>query len=359
MPSKNIPVPPFGKIEYLADHERQVLPLLTAAVKEYKSVADMDTHLKEQFADMDAFSKKIPSIEAVKADFLKIDGDVKMEAKLLQSLKSQVTTVRTLLHLLTEEAKEAKKSLVIDDQDMKAASDVERAEALQKQLDIGPLATLADFVSKANGAYFAWDNVEKNPIAMVTNAMAASDVLLKIFGVDTVNQQIASLEKEAGELKLKSVVARFKLAQGRLAAMKNLEGQIAPALKDVSEQYAAAKASLPTDFDDANKKGQFHFNSLIELSKKLADYRTITQNAATAAHEASDNIFKTSGKLGTQWTPNIAQAKDILQKMMTVTKNAMNRAIHERDGADAHIKIVSKQIDELEKMLSKTRLKPS
>jgi hypothetical protein len=97
---------------------------------------------------------------------------------------------------------------------------------------------------------------------------------------------------------------------------------------------------------------------MTELSTKLAAYRATAQTAATTAHDAADTIFKTTGKLGNQWTPNIKQATDILQKMTTVTKNAMTRAIHERDGADARIKVVSAQVDALEKMLSKTRLKP-
>ena len=81
----------------------------------------------------------------------------------------------------------------------------------------------------------------------------------------------------------------------------------------------------------------------------------------TGAYHATENVNKLQRPdiLGTQWMANATQDKDIVGKMLIVMERATKRAMHERDGADAHIKTLGQQIKELEVILSKTRLKPS
>src|SRR5262249_2391563 len=143
-------------------------------------------------------------------------------------------------------------------------------KALKAQLDMGPLASLGNVVSKANSAYFAWTAAAKNPIAAVKAAFEATDTLLSALGLDTVNQKISSLEKEAGELAWKRAVDKFKLAQGRLKAMVDLLATIGTPLKNAKEQYVSLKTNVPLDFDKYNAKGQFQFKAMTALSKMLA-----------------------------------------------------------------------------------------
>src|SRR5262249_41971931 len=137
VPERSIPVPPLGKLSYLVPHEREVLPQLTEAVKEYTSVTDMDAQLREKFTAMDAFSKRIPPLSVVKDEFAKVNADVKLEAQNLQAISIQVQAITTQVKLFTEEAKEARKNLVITEQELKSAQDIQKAKALKAQLDMG------------------------------------------------------------------------------------------------------------------------------------------------------------------------------------------------------------------------------
>jgi len=355
-PELSIPVPPLGKLTYLASHQHKVLPQLTEAVKAYKNVTNMDGELREKFQAMDAFSKKIPPLSVVKDDFAKVDAAVKNEAQGLQDIELQVTVIKSLLTHISEEAKEAQKSLVITEQELKSAQDMQQAQALRAKLDVGPLFKV---ITKASEAVLAWGKVEEDPIGFVGKAFEAGDALMGALGLDTLNQKIHSLEEEANKLAWKSAVDKFKLAQVKLNELKTARASLGPPLKKAKDQYTSRKQNVPLDFDAYNKKGSFHFKSMTDLSDMLDKYSKLAQQAVTAAHHATENIHKMQGTLGTQWMANVNQDKDILEKMMTVTKRAMERAIHERDGAAGRIKIVKQQIDELEVLLSKTRLKPS
>jgi hypothetical protein len=352
---RSIPVPPLGKLTYLASHEHQVLPQLTEAAKQFSKVTDMDGQLRERFQEVDTFSKTIPPLEAVKAEFAKTKDGVKNEAQSLQDIEVIVKTIRSLLSQIGNAAAAAHKNLLITEDDLKAANDLQRAKELRSRLDLGPLGKL---IMSANKAAGAWAKAEADPIGAVGAALDLTENLLSAMGLDTLNQQIHSLEEEAGKLTWKSAIAKFKLAEQNLKDLQDAHANLVEPFKKAKDQYAFRKKDLPQAFDADNKKkkGKFYFQSMTDLSDRLKKYREFAQQAVTGAYHATESIHKMQGALGTDWMANASQDKDILEKMVTVSKRATERAIHERDGADAHIKIVQKQIDELEVLLSKTGL---
>jgi hypothetical protein len=356
---KSIPVPPFGKITYLASYEGKVLPQLTGAVKVYKTATDLDGQLREKFQVMDKFSKSIPPLEKVKEEFLKVDAAVKVEAQGLQDIEIVVKTIQSLLSQIGKAAVAAQKNLVITGDELKAADDERRANELKAQLNAGPFDSLNKVFKTATAAAKAWTAVEFDSFAAIGTALDLTKSVVELLGLDKLNQQIHSLEEEASKLKWKSVVAKFKLAQQQVKDLQDAHASLVGPFKKAQDQYLSRKKNVPLDFDAYNKKGKFQFKSMNDLSDMLKTYRQFAQQVVTDAYHATESIYKMQGALGTQWMSNASQDKDILEKMRIVTKRVMDRAIHERDGADAHVKIVQKQIDELEVILSKTRLKAS
>lgn len=353
---KSIPVPPLGKLTYLASHEHQVLAQITEAVKEYTKVTDLDGQLREKFEAMDKFSKTIPPLETVKAEFAKVDAAVKVEAQGLQDIEIVVKTIRSLITQIGKEAEAAHKNLLITEDDLKAANDLKKARDLRSRLDTGPLGDLNKVFASATAAAKAWTAAEFDPFAALGSALDVTTNLVGLLGLDKLNQQIASLEAEAAQLQWKSALAKFKLAAQHVKDLQEADANLKGPFNKAKDQYASRKKNVPLDFDAYNKKGKFHFESMTKLSHMLKEYHDFAQQAVTGGFNAANTIHKLQGT-GTDWMSNANQDKDILEKMVTVTKRVMERAMHEQDGANAHIKIVQKQIDELEVILSKTRLK--
>jgi hypothetical protein len=356
---KSIDSPPFGKITYFASYEPKILPLLTEAIKSSQKAVDMDGELKERFQAMDAFSKKIPTLETVKQEFLKVDGAVKVEAQTLQDMDLIVKGIKAQWDLLTRSAKEARKNLVITADDLKAADDLQRAKKIKESLEMAPWLKA---LIKTGEAAIAWAKVEEDPMGTIEPTLEAIEADMELLGLDTAKQQMKALEEEAGQLQWKSVVGRFKLAQQKLEDMTTLRANLVPLIQKAQGLYKTRLANLPADFDAANlaNKGKFTFKSMTDLQTMLQQYREFAQKAVSTAHLAGESVFKLQRAdiLGTQWMSNVNQDKDIVGKMMIVMQRATQRAIHERDGADNRIKILGKQISELEVILSKTRLRP-
>jgi hypothetical protein len=196
--------------------------------------------------------------------------------------------------------------------------------------------------------------IETDPASAVAGVVEYVQAL-----IDAVNyEQAKPLEEEAAKLQWKSVVARFKLAQQDIKNVEKLRDELKPLVKKAADLYNTRLKNLHGDFDGYNK-GKFTFKSMTDLQGMLQKYHEFAQQAVlTASHAANDVNKLQRGSLGTQWMANVNQDKDIVGKMLVVMERATKRAIHERDGADAHIKTLGQQVKELEVMLSKTSLKP-
>jgi len=353
---KSIAAPPFGKITYFASYESKILPLLAEALKGSEKAVDMDGELKERFQVMDAFSKKIPTLDVVKQEFAKVDNAVKLEAQNVQGLELHVKGIRAQWDLLTKAAREAHKNLLISADDLKAADDLQRAAKIKESLEMAPWLKLLIHTGEAA---VAWAKVEEDPMGTVGPTLEVLKDEMEVLGLDKANQQMKALQEEAAHLQWKSVVAKFKLAQQKLQDMTGLRANLIPLIQKAQDLYKTIGNNLPGDFDSANKNGRFQFKSMTDLQDMLHKYREFAQQAVSTAYHATESVNKLQRPdvLGTQWMADVNQDKDIVGKMLIVMERATKRAIHERDGADAHIKILGQQIKELEVMLSKTRLK--
>ncbi|MDB5503987.1 MAG: hypothetical protein JWR89_3889 [Tardiphaga sp.] len=336
---------PRGKVVYLAAKKDVAQPLLKKATDFFKTVDDNYLDGQRHADKMHELSDKLGTVKDIEREIAmlrnKDGGRVKDQAHIAQGAELQLSHFKSTLKLAGTNASYAASNLKITEDDLRGARDMERARELRADADKAQTGfnVIFNLINTAADTAIVVMPVT-DPGSKVNSAVANIQKVFDVFGSNPWLEEAAKLEARAQKMGMANAEKKFAAAKVYMTSLKQQLSELQSKLPAYESLVRDARGAAEEGYDkiaQGQKSGNsFKFETLEQATseaQRTIDYARKVTEAAYGTRAALKQLGESSG-----WMAFPSDARSVMNKMDSESKEAFDWGVKERQSAEALLK---------------------